>query len=193
MAFRREILQEFGILAHTRVEDMELSLLLCFYRVPVTFIPEAIVYDPKPRNVSAATKQRARWFQGQWEMVREYWWEILSVLRKGNGGERALLLSLLLRPRTFLIGIKITVVLGGLLLAPRLPHGMWLLGSIGMSMTLLADLLYYLIGSALLSNPGSRRALWRFAVYLPIWLGAVVLSIFSTKKWLRVRDRGIQQ
>ena len=191
MAFRREILQEFGILPHTRTEDMELSLLLCLYRVPVTFVPEAIIYDAKPTNIAAAAKQRARWFQGHGEIVREYWQEILSVLKKGNWGERALLLSLLLRPRTLFIGVKAAILSGSVLLTRVLSPGTWLPLSLGMSLALLADLIYYLTGATLLTRRGSRRALWRFALYLPIWLGAMVWSVFSTKKWLRVRDRGM--
>jgi cellulose synthase/poly-beta-1,6-N-acetylglucosamine synthase-like glycosyltransferase len=191
MAFRREILQEFGILLHTRAEDLELSLLLCCSRVPVTFIPETIVYDAKPTNVFAATKQRARWFQGHREVVREYGQAILSVLRKGNWGERALLLSLLLRPRTLFLGMKAALLLGAVFLTRILSSGTWLLLSLGMSIALVADLIYYLAGSALLPHRGGRRALWRFAVYLPMWMGAVVLSVFSTKKWLSVRDRGV--
>ena len=191
MAFRREILQEFGILPHTRAEDMELSLLLSFYRVPVTFVPEATVYDPKPTNVSAAARQRARWFQGHWEVVREYWQDILSVLRKGNLGERVLLFSLLLRPRALFIGIKAAILLGYFFLAPRLSPGGWLLVGAGASFALLADLIYYLVGSVIITNSDNRRSLGRFALYLPIWVGALVLSIFSTKRWLRVRDRGV--
>jgi len=191
MAFRREILQEFGILLHTRTEDLELSLLLCCYRVPVTFIPAAVVYDAKPTNAFAATKQRARWFQGHNEVIREYGPAILTVLRKGNWGERALLVSLLLRPRTLFIGMKAAILLGAVFLTRVLSSGTWLLLSLGMSIALGADLIYYLAGSALLPHPGGRRALWRFAVYLPMWLGAVVLAVFSTKKWLSVRDRGV--
>src|SRR6266849_1254396 len=193
MAFRREILQEFGILPHTRAEDMELSLLLCLYRVPVTFVPEAIVYDPKPTDVSAATKQRARWFQGHWAVMRQYWQDILTVLRKGNVGERALICSLLLRPRTLFIGVKATVLLGCFFLTAGLSPGILLFVGTGASFALLADLIYYLIGSSLLTCRDNRRALWRFALYLPIWLGAMVLSVFSTKRWLRVSDRGVER
>jgi cellulose synthase/poly-beta-1,6-N-acetylglucosamine synthase-like glycosyltransferase len=193
MAFRREILREFGILPHTRAEDMELSLLLCLYRVPVTFVPEAIVYDPKPTSVAAAATQRARWFQGHWQVVWEYWQEILSVFRKGNWGEQALLFSLLLRPRALFIGVKATVLLGGFFLAEKLSPGIWLLVSTGASVALLADLTYYLTGAALVTDSGGTKALWRCAFYLPMWLGAIVLSVFSTKRWLSVRDRGIQR
>ncbi|MBI3800051.1 MAG: glycosyltransferase [Deltaproteobacteria bacterium] len=191
MAFRREILQAFGMLPCTRTEDMELSLLLCLYRVPVTFVPEAIIYDAKPTNISAAATQRARWFQGHGEIVREYWQEIFWALKQGNWGERALLLSLLLRPRTLFIGVKAALLAGSVLLTRGLAPSIWLPLSLGMSLALLADLIYYLSGASLLTRRGSRGALWRSAFYLPIWLGALVLSVFSTKKWLSVRDRGM--
>ena len=149
------------------------------------------MYDPKPTNVSAAARQRARWFQGHWEVVREYWQDMLSVLRKGNLGERVLLFSLLLRPRALFIGIKAAILLGYFFLAPRLSPGGWLLVGAGASFALLADLIYYLVGSAIITNSDNRRSLWHFALYLPIWVGALVLSIFSTKRWLSVRDRGV--
>jgi len=193
MAFRREILREFGILPHTRAEDMELSLLLCLYRVPVKFVPEAIVYDPKPTAVSAATKQRARWFQGHREVARQYWKEILTVLREGNGGERALICALLLRPRTLCIAVKATVLVGCFFLAPGLSPGIWLFVGAGVSVALLADLIYYLVGSTLLTGSDNKRTLWRFALYLPIWAGALVLSVISTKRWLSARGRGVQR
>ena len=179
------------MLPHTRAEDLELSLLLCLYRVPVTFVPEAVVYDAKPTNVSAAAKQRARWFQGHWEVVREYWPEILSVFKKGNWGERALLFSLLLRPRTLFMGVKAAMLAGSVLLIRGPFPGAGLLISLGAALALLADLSYYLTGSLLLPHRDGRKALWRFTFYLPIWLGAVILSVFSTKKWLSVRDRGM--
>jgi cellulose synthase/poly-beta-1,6-N-acetylglucosamine synthase-like glycosyltransferase len=193
MAFRREILQEFGMLPHTRAEDLELSLLLCLYRVPVTFVPEALVYDPKPASLAAAARQRARWFQGQREVVWAYRREILSVFRTGGWGERALLFSLVWRPRLLLSGVKAIVLLGCFLLVSRWSPAVWLLVSTGTSAALLADLGYYLAGSALLTDRSGTRALWRFAFYLPMWLGAIALSAFSARRWLSVRDRGVQR
>jgi len=191
MAFRREILQQFGFRPHTRAEDMELSLLLAFSQVPVAFVPEAVVYDPKPAGVTAATRQRARWFQGHREVVRHYWREILEVLRRGSLGERALLFSLLLRPRTLVIGVKAASLVGFLFLASALPPWVALLVGAGVSCAFLADLIYYLIGPSLLTGSGGMRALWRFPLYLLLWAGAMVLSVFSAKAWLSVRNRGV--
>jgi hypothetical protein len=69
----------------------------------------------------------------------------------------------------------------------------WLLVGAGASCALLADLIYYLVGSTIITDSDNRRSLWRFALYLPIWVGALVLSVFSTKRWLSVRDRGVQR
>jgi cellulose synthase/poly-beta-1,6-N-acetylglucosamine synthase-like glycosyltransferase len=193
IAFRREILQEFSLLLCTRAEDLELSLLLTRSRIPVVFLPEAIVYDPKPAEVASATKQRARWLQGHWEVVRRYWRDILMVFKIGSWGERALLFSLLLRPRTLVIGAKATVLFSAVLLVtPLFPRLVLLVGA-GVTCSLLVDLIYYCAGSALLAGSHTKNPLWRGALYLPIWAGAIVLSLFSTKKWLSVRDRSISR
>jgi cellulose synthase/poly-beta-1,6-N-acetylglucosamine synthase-like glycosyltransferase len=193
MAFRREVFLKFGPLPHTRSEDLELSLILTRCQIQAIFVPEAIAYDPKPTEVAAAAKQRARWLQGHGEVVQRYWREILAVFRTGNWGERALLFSLLLRPRTFVIGVKMLVLCGCFLLPARGFFGGTLLIAIGMSLSLIADLVYYSVGAALCCEIHTKGALWRAILYLPVWAGAVVLSLVSTKKWLSVRDRGEEE
>jgi cellulose synthase/poly-beta-1,6-N-acetylglucosamine synthase-like glycosyltransferase len=190
MAFRREVFLKFGPLPHTRAEDMELSLILTRCEVPTMFVPEAIAYDPKPTEVAAAAKQRARWLQGHGEVVWRYWQEIWTIFRKGNWGERTLLFSLLLRPRTFVIGVKTLILCGCFLLPARWFFGGALLIGAGVSLSLIADLMYYLVGAALCCEIHTKGALWRAVLYLPVWAGAIVLSLISTKKWLSVRDRG---
>ena len=117
--------------------------------------------------------------------------EILEVLRKGDLGERALLFFLLLRPRTLMIGIKVTSLLGILFLTSELSSGIVLLVGTGASLALLADLIYYLIGSSLLTSSGGVRALRRFPLYLLLWARAMVLSVFAAKEWLSVRNRKV--
>lgn len=193
MAFRREILQHYASHLHTRAEDMELSLLLALGRVPVVFVPEAIIYDPKPAGMAAATRQRARWFQGQREVVRRYWRELLTVLVRGNLGERALLCSLLLRPRTLVVCAKATSLVGCLWLGPVLPWWIrWLLVA-GASFAVMADLLYYAIGPSLLPDVARRRVLLRFPLYGLLWLRAVILSVVSATDWLSVRKRDVKR
>lgn len=191
MAFRREIFGQVGVQLRTRAEDLELSLRLAAAGLSVTKIANAIVYDPKPLEVTGATRQRARWLQGHWEVVRWYWWDILQVFRSRGWGDRALLFSLLCRPRTLMMGVKAFLAGSGLGGGLAWANSFALVVGVGASVALLADFLYYLVGFWFLSRRDVRGGTWRVVLYLPIWIGAIALSLFSTKKWLRVRDRVI--
>jgi cellulose synthase/poly-beta-1,6-N-acetylglucosamine synthase-like glycosyltransferase len=193
MAFGREIFQQFCAALHTRAEDLELSLQLAAAQVSVSFVPDAVVFDPKPTDMQAATRQRARWLQGHWEVVRHYWREILQVLSRGSLGERALVISLLLRPRTLLMCLKALFLLSSLLLFFSSLSHLALFVSTGAAFALGADVVYYLLGSSLVTNPKAIQTLKRFTVYLPVWIGAVILSVFSGERWLRVRRKAAGQ
>lgn len=193
MAFRRDLFKNVGLHLRSRAEDLELSLRLAVAGVLVTKISNAIVYDPKPLELTGATRQRARWLQGHWEVMRWYWREVLQVFRSGCWGDRALLFSLLCRPRTLIMGVKFLLAGGGLVGGLAWANRFVLCIGIGASVAFLADFLYYLVGFLLLSRRAGRREVWRVIFYLPIWLRALVLSIFSTKKWLRVRNRVVER
>jgi cellulose synthase/poly-beta-1,6-N-acetylglucosamine synthase-like glycosyltransferase len=192
MAFRRELLMQVGGSLRTRAEDLELSLRLAAAGVRVTKVSRAVVYDPKPLEAMGATRQRARWLQGHWEVVRWYWRDAIQVFRAGYWGDRALLVSLLCRPRTFLIGAKMLLALAGCLWGITSSSRLSMSVGVGASVALLTDFLYYSIGFCFLSRREARGGMWRVVLYAPIWLGAVALSLFSTKKWLRVRDRVVE-
>lgn len=115
MAFRRDLLTQVGVRLCTRAEDLELSLRLAVAGVPVTKAPEAVVYDPKPLELTGATRQRARWLQGHWEVLHWYWRDALTVFRSGRWGDRALLFSLFCRPRTLMMVAKALLAGSGLL------------------------------------------------------------------------------
>lgn len=193
MAFRPEVLERVAVQLRTKAEDLELSLLLASLGVQVNSLPEAILYDPKPHAVTGAARQRARWLQGHGEVLREYWREIGQIFSTGRWGERALLFSLLCRPRTVVIGAKMLLMCGLFWLSATLSVSVSLLLLAGASVAFLADLLYYLVGFLLLSRKETHGEMWRMILYLPIWAGAVALSIFSTKKWLSVRSKAVER
>jgi cellulose synthase/poly-beta-1,6-N-acetylglucosamine synthase-like glycosyltransferase len=193
MAFGRELLTQVGVQLRTRAEDLELSLRLAAARVHVTKVAEAVVYDPKPVELIGATRQRARWLQGHWEVVRWYWRDVLKVFRSGRWGDRALLFSLLCRPRTLIMGAKAFLTVGGLLWGFASSNYLALMLGGGASVAFLADFLYYLVGFLCLSEKEARAGVWRVMLYVPLWLGAIILSIFSTKKWLKVRERMVDR
>jgi cellulose synthase/poly-beta-1,6-N-acetylglucosamine synthase-like glycosyltransferase len=191
MAFQRDLFMRVGARLRTKAEDLELSLLLAAEAVRVQRLPEAIVYDPKPVELTGATRQRARWLQGHWEVARCYWREAVKVFHAGSWGDRTLLFSLYCRPRTLVMGTKAFLAGGMLLWTLALPTWFVVTLSIGASVAFLADFLYYLVGFLLLSRIESHGGAWRMFLYLPIWIGAVTLSVFSTKKWLKARDRAV--
>jgi cellulose synthase/poly-beta-1,6-N-acetylglucosamine synthase-like glycosyltransferase len=193
MAFRPDILTHVGVHLRTRAEDLELSLRLAVAGVTVTKAPDVVVYDPKPPELTGATRQRARWLQGHWEVMRWYWRDALPVFRSGRWGDRALIFSLSCRPRTLMMGVKALLAGGGFLGWFVLGNHVALVLGGGASIALLADFLYYFVGFLFLTRSAKRGERWRMVLYLPIWLGAFVLSIFSTNKWLRVRDKAVER
>src|SRR5262245_58410632 len=80
MAFRGDALAGTASRLRTLAEDLELDVLLASQGKRVQFVPEAVVLDPKPRQSSGASRQRARWFQGQLQVLSNYPAEIASAL-----------------------------------------------------------------------------------------------------------------
>src|SRR4029453_15085309 len=99
MAFRGGALAGIAPRLRTQAEDLELDVLLASGGNRVDFVPQAVVLDPKPRQSSGASRQRARWFQGQLQVLRSYPREIATALARGGLGAWFLLPPLMLRPK----------------------------------------------------------------------------------------------
>ncbi len=188
MAVRLPLLREIGPFLRTRVEDVELTLLLALRGARIVFVPEAVVRDPKPRGLESLARQRARWLKGSWEIWRIYGRAVLRLLATGGPGTWWLLSAVLLKPKAFVIAAKVGafVVLWGLS-ARRLFHVLWIV--IGLS--LLANVLYYLVGLAFVPRSWRSptvRALLYTPSYLIIWVRALIWSLTSRLSWLRARD-----
>lgn len=138
IVFRGKVLAELASRLHTLAEDLELNVLLAARGSHVAFVPEAIVYDPKPRRMVGAARQRARWLQGHLQVLRDYHREILKALIKGRRGTWFLLWPLMLRPKILFIGLRLVL----LFISP------WI-ALTGLAM----DMIYYLAGAAIVDNP----------------------------------------
>lgn len=187
MAFRTEVLREIAPYLRTRAEDVELSLLAARHG-PVAFAPAAIVYDPKPSNTARVATQRARWLQSQGEIWRDHWRDILHLLIRGNIGQKALLFSLLLKPKALVLSLK--ALLFGLFLAFPFPP-LWLRNAIVILLggAIFVDLAYYIMGLAFVDNRRLyAKALLGAPLYLLMWLRGTLIAIISKEPWLRARD-----
>ena len=178
MVFRAATLAELAPRLHTLAEDLELDVLLAAQLANVLFVPQAVVFDPKPQQSAGASRQRARWLQGQLQVLRDYWREALRALRIGGVGAWFLLWLLMLRPKTAFIGLRLLALFAGMLFGQTWLAGVALFG-------LLLDALYYL-GGALLIEDRSRylRDLFAAPRYVAMWLYSLGLATVR-RGWLK--------
>jgi cellulose synthase/poly-beta-1,6-N-acetylglucosamine synthase-like glycosyltransferase len=179
MVFRGEILSEIAPRLHTLAEDLELDVLLAAQRKRVVFVPEAVVFDPKPQRPAGASRQRARWLRGQLQVLRHYWREIVSALRQGGLGAWLLLPPLFLRPKVLFMGLRVLM-----LLASALFPALFWYAVAGLTI----DAVYYLAGAAMVDNP-RRYLLDLFAAprYVAIWSYSFGMAMIrrGQRDWLR--------
>jgi len=182
------VFREFAPLLRTRVEDVEMSLLLATHGVQVHFIPEAVILDPKPADLSRTARQRARWLQGQRHVWRLYWLDILRLLVTGGPASWSLLQALLFKPKTLAFVAK-AVLLAGSLLPSLQPLALRSALVITLTLALAIDLVYYGMGLLFAEQPGAyARTLLRAPLYPLMWVRALATSLFSRERWFRTRE-----
>lgn len=185
MAFRRSILEKAADSLRTCAEDLELTLLLASWRVPILAIQEAVVFDPKPENASGAIRQRARWLKGQIQVLREYPSLILQLLASGPWAW-SLLGSALIKPKTLLIPTKVIGIALFWTASAAIPSLRLL--AVGCMVSLAFDFLVLAVGIYLASN---RRfalgALLHMPSYFFLWVKSLLMAARSGEHWLRVR------
>ncbi|MFN0111545.1 MAG: glycosyltransferase family 2 protein [Blastocatellia bacterium] len=177
MAFRSELLAELAPRLHTYAEDLELDVILASRRARVAFVSEATILDPKPQQAEGASRQRARWLQGQLQVLRDYQSEFTQALFVGGVGAWFLLLLLMLRPKILFIALRLVLLVIGLLYSPLC----WL-ALAGLAM----DAIYYLAGVAIVENP-RRYLLDLLSVprYAVMWFFSFGTALLRRRVWLR--------
>jgi len=187
MVLRRQLLEELLPCLQTRTEDVEMSLWLAMQGHAVRFVPGAIVGDPKPAGTGGVATQRARWLQGQRQVLRTHGRLVARLLLSGRPGNISLVFATLLKPKTLVLlakGVWLAVV-AWLPLAPAGLHGA-AVALAGLAFAL--DWVYYAVGLARVETPGRyARALVRAPVYLAMWVWSLALSLVSSAPWLSAR------
>lgn len=177
MVLRGELLAELAPRLHTYAEDLELDVILAARGARVEFVPEAVIYDPKPQQSDGASRQRARWLQGQLQVLRDYRREFAQALLTGGLGSWFLLWLLMLRPKILFIGLRILLLFVGFFYTPLL----WI-ALAGLAM----DGIYYLAGAAIVDDP-RRYLLDLLAVprYAAMWFYSFGTALIRRRVWLR--------
>lgn len=174
MALRAELLAELAPRLHTLTEDLELDVLLVARGAKVVSVPEAVIFDPKPQHSAGASRQRARWLQGQCQVMRDYLPELTRALMRGGPGAWFLLLPLLLRPKMLFIGCRLLALFSG----------WWPWAVAGLAM----DAFYYLAATKIVHD---RRQYLSDLRAVPRYVGMWVYSLWLAalrRGWLRARE-----
>jgi cellulose synthase/poly-beta-1,6-N-acetylglucosamine synthase-like glycosyltransferase len=187
MIFRRKTLEKYSAFLHTNVEDLELTLLIGEANVPIAYLPQIVVLDPKPQDPRGAMHQRARWLRGQFQVVRDYGAQILRLILRGPKGW-SLLASALLKPRAFLIPLKIISVLFFLHMAFQGFGWLWVSMATFGCASVLIDLGTYLYGLRY------TRFRWKTFValaasplYIYLWVQSTAMAFIHRQPWLSSR------
>lgn len=178
MVIKPLILLEVCQRIDTEVEDIAISLLLAEKRIFVKSFLSVVVHDPKPVEADAASRQRARWFRGQWAALWKYRSVIVKLVLRGPSGW-SIISSLFFKPRW--LELSLLMILGIALIRYPLVAGV-LLGIV-----LLEGIL---ILAGLFSITGKRKFL-KSLLYLPgfiiMWIKGILLSLHRSP-WLRARE-----
>jgi cellulose synthase/poly-beta-1,6-N-acetylglucosamine synthase-like glycosyltransferase len=162
----------------TEVEDIALTLLFAEKNIPIQQLAAVAVYDPKPMETSAASRQRARWFRGQWSALWTYKSSILKIIGQGPKGW-LLINSLFLKPRWLMMVIKIVLAIASYRL-PILAAFFWLLVS--------SEMILFLFGIfRLKERQFFFKAIIHFPEFIFMWLKGIILSL-KHQPWQRVRE-----
>jgi cellulose synthase/poly-beta-1,6-N-acetylglucosamine synthase-like glycosyltransferase len=187
MAFRTPVLRSLVPRLLTKAEDAELSMLLARKR-SCAFAPAAVLYDCSPTGAAKAATQRARWLQGQWGVWRHHWRDILHLLIRGDLGQRALVFSVLLKPKALLFSAK-ALLLCMVMTIPFLPESVRSVGAVSLSGAVLVDIAYYFIGLTFVGDARVyAQALLVAPLYVVMWLWGLLRAIVSREAWPRARD-----
>jgi cellulose synthase/poly-beta-1,6-N-acetylglucosamine synthase-like glycosyltransferase len=177
MVFKTELLCAISKLVDSEVEDIVLNLLIAEKKVVVRSLRSVVVNDPKPGEIGAASRQRARWFRGQWDVLLRHQRKILKLICYGPKGW-SLLSLLFLKPRW--LKLCLMLVIGLILITHPIP-ALIVLGLV------LLEIMMWGIGFFRIRD---KHKYLQAMLYLPgfiwMWVKGIVLS-FKPSPWQRVR------
>ena len=195
MAFRRDVLEAVAPMLRTVTEDAELTVLLAAARIPIQFVPETFIYDPKPSDQHGAIRQRSRWLRGQAQVL---WYHPKELVKLLSQGPRAwsLLAGIVAKPKSFFVPLQIAILMG-----------LWSLPLHRFEVSLPWILLPVLAGAILITNIlaiayvlfvgperlASLSSLLLSPAYLLMWLRSLAMALVSKDRWPRARRSAVEQ
>lgn len=184
MAFRSDLLLDYGWPAHSIVEDMELSVRLMLEGVKVWYNGDAIVTSEMPLGADQARSQRRRWEGGRAQLIRMFGGRLLrAFLRRPRWAYLDTLLELLVPPLSLWAMLQVAF----LALAVVSGRPVWL----GIAVACMLGTAFYVFSCLYLRNapPKVWFALAAAPVFIlwkiPIYLGLLLSG--GQRGWVRTR------
>ena len=189
MVFKRAVLEAVSHSLHTLTEDVELSVLLSSRGIPISFVQETVVFDPKPCSETAAINQRARWLKGQFQVLQSYPKEIVKLLLSGFSGW-SLLGSMFFKPRSLVFIVKIIAASLSVIFAGKYGEyaffflafsALMLLGIFLHSIAIIFSLRYMEKGVSAI------KTVLAIPFFFLVWIRSFILAVVTNEPWLRSR------
>ncbi|MFD2610978.1 glycosyltransferase family 2 protein [Paenibacillus gansuensis] len=111
MCFETKLLKEMGWGATSLVEDLEFTIRCIQRNVYPHFNYDAKVYDEKPLTFRASSRQRLRWMQGHFDVVRRYFLPLLWQGLKERSWVKLDASLYILNAYNYLAGFLVTIIL----------------------------------------------------------------------------------
>jgi len=190
MAFKTELLEQYGWPCHSVVEDMEFTLLLLVDGINVGYNPDAVIRSEMVTSGKSATSQRNRWEGGRFMLVRRMTLPLLKLFVKKGQAHYLFALAELATPPLSLLVMLFSIASAGTLL---LLNGTWVI----LAASFWLILVFYVISGQI-----QRRAplsTWLYLATAPLYIlwkiplyAAMILKKKSTA-WVRTeRETGRQ-
>ncbi len=182
MAFRTELLEQFGWPCHSIVEDMEFTYLLLENGISVHYNPDAIVRSEMVTTGKNASSQRSRWEGGRFMLVKKMSAPLFRLFATTRDRRYLFALAELTVPPLSLLVILFTLFTAGAFL---LLAGGWLL----LALSFWLILLFYVASGQIQRH--APLATWFYLAAAPLYilwkipLYAAILLKKGSSEWVR--------
>ena len=182
MAFKTELLKQYGWPCHSVVEDMEFTLHLLIDGITVSYNPDAVIRSEMVTSGKSAKSQRSRWEGGRFMLVRKMTLPLLKLFASTGQTQYLYALAELATPPLSLLVMLFCLASTGAVL---LLDGIWLL----LATSFWLILVFYVISGQIQRHASLSTWLYLAAAPLyilwkiPLYAAMIVRKKSST--WIR--------
>ena len=161
MAFKTELLKQYGWPCHSVVEDMEFTLRLLVDGITVSYNPDAVIRSEMVTSGKSATSQRSRWEGGRFMLVRKMTLPLLKLFAATGQTRYLYALAELATPPLSLLVMLFSLATAGTLM---LLDGAWLM----LAASFWLILVFYVISGQIQRR--AQLSTWLYLATAPLYI-----------------------